>query len=46
MGNEAKQQVRSIDPQLDFHSEVEHRYHGPIKVFSSKALPMTFLMRL
>lgn len=45
MGNEQKSQGR-LDPHLDLHSEVEHPIHGVTSIYSSKSLPMTFLMRL
>jgi hypothetical protein len=46
MGNESKPSMRVYEPQLDLHSEINHPIHGPIRIYSSKALPMTFLMRL
>lgn len=45
MGNEQKQPGR-LDPHLDLHSEVEHPIHGSTRIYCSKSLPMTFLMRL
>ncbi len=35
-----------MEPPLDLHSEVDHPTHGCIRVYSSRALPMTFLMRV
>jgi hypothetical protein len=45
MGNNPRPKLNS-DAQLEFYSSVVHPIHGNVKVYTSKNLPMTFLLKL
>jgi hypothetical protein len=46
MGNNNGRPKLGSDAQLEFYSSVVHPLHGPTKVYTSKNLPMTFLLKL
>jgi hypothetical protein len=46
MGGSSGRPKLATDAQLEYYSSVVHPLHGTAKVYTSKNLPMTFLLRL
>jgi hypothetical protein len=44
MGNDPR--PRGLEPQLEYHSQALHPLQGAVSVYFTKALPMTFIMKL
>ena len=39
-------QPRKLHHQLEYYSDSRHKVFGEVPIYSSKALPMTFIMKL